>query len=81
MKALGRGSLASLLKLVLDIVWYLTWAALVFASLVLLVSAANLIMGFIGYEPSIMRALFEKLQEIGWAYPIFLAEIIALIVG
>eukprot|EP00620_Florenciella_sp_RCC1587_P006464 CAMPEP_0182594522 /NCGR_PEP_ID=MMETSP1324-20130603/80318_1 /TAXON_ID=236786 /ORGANISM="Florenciella sp., Strain RCC1587" /LENGTH=39 /DNA_ID= /DNA_START= /DNA_END= /DNA_ORIENTATION= len=36
MKALGFGSLASVLKVVLDVVWYLAWILLGFAALVLI---------------------------------------------
>ena len=43
MKTLGRGSLASIIKVVLDIVWYITWALLAFAALVLVAAAAVLV--------------------------------------
>ena len=37
MKTLGQGSLASLLKILLDIVYYLLWAVLGLASLIIVV--------------------------------------------
>ncbi len=80
MKALGRGSLASALKVVLDVVWYLAWIALVFASLVLVAAAAAFVMDFMGYEPGFLTSVFEKLHQHGWVYPIFVAEIIALMI-
>lgn len=80
MKALGRGSLASALKGVLDIAWYLAWAALVFASLVLVAAAAVFIMDFMGYEPGILSAFFETVREFGWFFPVSIVGIIVLLI-
>ena len=43
MKTLGQGSLASIVKIILDVVWYLGWVLLSFAALVLLAAAATLV--------------------------------------
>ena len=80
MKALGHGSLASILKLVLDLVWYLAWFALFLAALVLVATGAVLAMDFLGYRPGYVSGFFEVVSELGWVYPIFIAEIIAMIV-
>jgi hypothetical protein len=80
MKTLGRGSLASMLKLLLDITWYLSWVFLTFASLVLVASGAAILMNFFGYTPGVVSSFFDALHEHGWIYPIFVAEIIALMI-
>lgn len=80
MKTLGRGSLASIVKVVLDIVWYLAWALLAFAALVLLAAGATLVMDFLGYSPGVVSELLQGIREHGWVYPIFVAEIIAFMI-
>ena len=77
MKTLGSGSLASVLKVVLDIVWYLAWALLGFAALVLLATGATLVMDWLGYSPGFVTDLLGAIRNLGWVYPILVAEIIA----
>ena len=52
MKTLGQGSLASIIKVVLDIVWYIAWALLAIAALVILAAGATLVMDFRKSSPS-----------------------------
>jgi len=81
MKALGRGSLASALKIVLDVAWYLSWAALVLASLFLVAAGAAFLMNFLGYRPiGFMSEVVTALQEHGVVFPLLIAEIVALMV-
>lgn len=80
MKTLGRGSLASIIKIVLDGVWYLSWALLAIAAFVLLATAATLIMDFLGYSPGIVSELLSSVRDYGWIFPIFVAEIVAVMV-
>lgn len=80
MNSLGRGSLASKLKPVLDIAWYLSWVALALASLILVSSAIAFIMDFFGYTPPFATELFETLRNRAMAFPILSAEIVALMV-
>jgi hypothetical protein len=80
MKTLGRGSLASIIKVVLDIVWYITWALLAFAAIVLVAAAAVLVMDFLGYSPSFVTELFQTIREHGWWFPLLITEIIAFMI-
>ncbi|WP_291843789.1 DUF2975 domain-containing protein [Maricaulis sp.] len=80
MKALGSGSLASVLKVVLDVVWYLAWGLLGFSALVLVATAATLLMDWLGYSPSFVTQFFDAVRNHGWVYPIFVAEIVAFLV-
>ena len=81
MKALGRGSLASALKIVLDVVWYLSWVAMGLASLVLVAAAAAFLMNFLGYRPAgVLSDVVTALQEHGVIFPLLIAEIAALMV-
>ena len=80
MKALGQGSVTSVLRMVLGIAWYLCWALLAFASLVLVAAAAAFVMDILGYSPGPISRLLEALQHIGWVYPLFVAEIVAAMV-
>jgi len=80
MKTLGRGSLASIIKVVLDIVWYITWALLAFAALVLVAAAAVLVMDFLGYSPGFVTELFQTIREHGWWFPLLITEIIAFMI-
>ncbi len=80
MKALGRGSITSVLSMVLGGAWYLGWALLTFASLVLVAAGAAFLMDILGYSPGPVSRLFEAVQQFGWAYPFLIAEIVALMV-
>lgn len=80
MKALGRGSLASILKVVLDVVWYLAWAMLAFASLVLVAAAATFVMDFMGHPPGRVSQLLGTIHQSGMAFPVLVAEIIAALI-
>ncbi len=77
MKTLGSGSLASVMKVILDIVWYLAWGLLGFAALVLLATGATLVMDWLGYTPGPVTELLGTIRDLGWVYPILVAEIIA----
>lgn len=80
MKALGQGSLASILKLILDTVWYIAWALLGIASIVLVAAAATYLMDFMGYSPSRVSQLLGAIHELGMAFPILVAEMIAALI-
>lgn len=62
LKTLGPGSLASILKRLLDILYYVLWAALGLASLVTLLIFAAGIYGLTGIGPSLPAELRELLQ-------------------
>lgn len=80
MKTLGSGSLASVLKVVLDLFWYLLWGLLGLASLVLLVTGATLAMDWLGYSPGVLGDVLQSVREWGQFYPLVVAEIIAFII-
>ena len=80
MKTLGQGSLASIVKIILDVVWYLGWVLLSFAALVLLAAAATLVMDFLGYSPGVVTELFQSIREHGWLFPLLVTEIIAFVI-
>ncbi len=80
MKTLGQGSLASIVKIILDVVWYLGWVLLSFAALVLLAAAATLVMDFLGYSPGVVTELFQSIREHGWLFPLLVTEIIAFMI-
>ncbi|MDF1767637.1 DUF2975 domain-containing protein [Maricaulis sp.] len=80
MKTLGSGSLVSVLKVVLDILWYLAWGLLGFAALVLIATGATLLMDWLGYSPNFLTDLFQAIRDYGGAYPILIAHIIAFLV-
>lgn len=80
MKTLGQGSLASIVKIVLDIVWYVAWVLLAFAALVLLAAGATLVMDFMGYSPGFLTDLFQTVREHGWFFPLLVTEIIAFMI-
>ncbi|MHA6287855.1 DUF2975 domain-containing protein [Maricaulis sp. CAU 1757] len=80
MKTLGHGSLASIIKVILDIVWYLAWALLFFAALVLFAAAATLVLDFLGYTPGVLGQILDGVRTHGWVYPIFVAEMVAFLV-
>lgn len=80
MKTLGRGSLASIIKVVLDIVWYIAWILLAFAALVLLATGATLVMDFLGYSPGFVTGLFQAIREHGWLFPLLVVEIVAFMI-
>lgn len=80
MKTLGRGSLASIVKTVLDIVWYAAWVLLAFAALVLLAAGATLVMDFLGYSPGFVTDLFQTVREHGWFFPLLITEIVAFMI-
>jgi len=80
MKALGQGSFASIMKPVLDIAWYLLWALLAFASLVMVSSVIAYVMNFLGYTPGFASNLFGALRAHGMAFPVLTAELVALLV-
>ena len=80
MKALGRGSLASALKIVLDVAWYLSWAGLVLASLFLVAAGAAFIMNFLGYQPGVLSETLKALRDFRLFFPLLVAEIVALMI-
>ena len=80
MKALGHGSFASIIKPVLDIAWYLLWALLAFASLVMVSSVIAYVMNFIGYTPGIVSDLFDTLRSKIIHFTLFSVELITLLV-
>lgn len=80
MKTLGQGSIASIIKVVLDIVWYLAWILLAIAALVILAAGATLIMDLLGYSPGPVTVLLEDIRDNGWLFPILVAEIIAVMI-
>ncbi|WP_203291140.1 DUF2975 domain-containing protein [Maricaulis parjimensis] len=80
MKTLGQGSLASIIKVVLDIVWYIAWALLAFAALVILAAGATLVMDLLGYSPGPISELLQLIRNHGWIFPILVAEIIAFMI-
>ncbi|WP_300542721.1 DUF2975 domain-containing protein [Maricaulis sp.] len=80
MKTLGHGSLASIVKVVLDIVWYIAWVLLAFAALVILAAGATLVMDFLGYSPGPISELLQGIRSHGWIFPILVAEIIAFMI-
>jgi hypothetical protein len=80
MKTLGRGSLASILKFVLDATWYILWAVLVFVSLVLVSTAVAFLLDIMGYAPGLPSALTQSLSDHGKFFPLFIPLIIALMV-
>ncbi|MAK63813.1 MAG: hypothetical protein CMF75_03565 [Maricaulis sp.] len=80
MKTLGQGSLASIIKVVLDIVWYIAWALLAIAALVILAAGATLVMDFLGYSPGPVSELLQMIRNNGWIFPILVAEIIAVMI-
>lgn len=80
MKALGSGSITSVLRLILGGAWYLGWALLAFASLVLVAAAAAFLMDIFGYSPGPVSRLFDVVQRLGWIYPFLIAEIVAAMV-
>lgn len=80
MKTLGRGSLASIIKVVLDVIWYITWVLLGFAAIVLVAAAAILVMDFLGYSPGFVTELLQTIREHGWWFPLLITEIIAFMI-
>ncbi len=80
MKTLGRGSITSILRMVLGGAWYLGWALLAFASLVLVAAAAAFLMDILGYSPGPASQVFDAVQRLGWVYPFLIAEIVAAMV-
>ena len=80
MKALGQGSLASILKLVLDAVWYILWTALVLVALLVVISAGTFVLGLLGYAPEGLSDLVSALTMTARALPVLIAEIVALMV-
>ena len=69
-----------IVKVVLDIVWYLAWAVLAFAALVLLAAGATLVMDFLGYSPGFVTGLFQAIREHGWLFPLLVTEIVAFMI-
>ena len=80
MKTLGRGSLASIIQVVLAVAWYGAWVLLAFAALVLVAAAATMVMDFLGYAPGVVGDLSDVLREHGKVFPLLIAEIIAFMV-
>lgn len=80
MKALGQGSLASVLKVGLDIVWYGLWAFMAMIGLILLATITAFIMDVIGHTPSVLSELFDFLMVRGRMVPLTIPLMIAALV-
>ncbi|TGY88874.1 DUF2975 domain-containing protein [Marinicauda algicola] len=79
LKTLGPGSLASILKRLLDILYYLLWAALGLSSLVTLLIFFAGIYGLTGIGPGLPGELRELLQmSVVVALPFAIVGLIAL---
>lgn len=79
LKTLGPGSLAAILKRLLDILYYLLWAALAVASLVTLLIFAVGIYGVTGIGPSLPPELRDLLQmSVVVALPFAIFGLVAL---
>lgn len=77
MKALGQGSLASILKRILDVAWYLVWGLLGVASIVMVTAAATFLMDIMGYTPGRVSHLLGVIHNLGMAFPNAIAPFIA----
>jgi hypothetical protein len=80
MKTLGRGSLASILKIALFVTWLLLWLALGFVSLVLVATAIAFLLDILGYGSGLPSVLTQGLSDHGKFFPLFIPLIVALIV-
>ena len=80
MKTIGRGSLASVLKLILDLVWFGLLAVLALVALFIVAAGAAFILGFLGYQPEGLDRLLSALRRFAHALPVLTAEVIALMV-
>ena len=77
MKTLGPGSLASILKIFLDVAYYLLWAALGIASLIIVVIVFGGVYRFVGDIPAWLDQFLEL--EIVLALPMGAIGLAALI--
>lgn len=80
MSTFGRGSLAPILKLLADIVWWILWGLLGLASLALVAAAATFIMDVMGYAPGNVSAVLGTIYDVGWVIPVAIAEIVAALI-
>ena len=79
MKALGQGSLAQILKILLDIVYYLLWAGLVLASLIIVLIVFGGLYRLLGSGPDLPPGLMQFLaMDVVLALPLAIAALATL---
>jgi len=79
MKTLGQGSLAQLLKILLDIVYYLLWAGLAFASLIIVLIVFGGLYRLVGSGPDLPPELLRFLaMDVVLALPLAIAALATL---